>query len=199
MNRSVYVLRKYELKERAKRREETRRRIVEAANELHGTVGFGATISAVAERAGVERLTVYRHFRTEEELVRACASDFFTRDPLPDLAPWREVRPVDARLRTALTEIYAYYGRNEGNVANFLRDLTLKPYLRALGAPMFDYFASVTELLASGWRAPGRRRELLAAAIGHAIGFGTWKSLVREQGLTDEQAIELMVRLVRSV
>ena len=191
--------RRYELKERARKRQETRRRIVEAAHELHGTVGFGATISAVAERAGVERLTVYRHFATDEELVRACAVHFFTRDPLPDPAAWRGTHDPEARLRAALTAIYAWFRRNEGNVGNFVRDLAVKPYLRALGTPMFDYFASVTDLLASGWGARGRRRKLLVAAVGHAIDFRTWHSLARGQALDDEQAVELMVRLVRSV
>ena len=47
--------RKYELKKRAEQMGETRLRITEAAIELHGSVGPSrTTMSAVAERAGVE-------------------------------------------------------------------------------------------------------------------------------------------------
>lgn len=192
--------RKYELKHRAERMEETRRRIIEAADRLHGTVGFvNASISAVAEAAGVERLTIYRHFPDERTLVAACAVNFFTHRPLPDPAPWRRTRDPEERLRTALGALYEWYGANEGNLANFFRDAPLKPFLYELGAPMVDYFGRVCDLLAAGRRARGRRRRRLLAAIGHALDFQTWRSLVRQQGLSDGEAVELMVRLVRSV
>lgn len=185
---------------REHRKEETRQRIVEAAEELHGTVGFArTTISAVAERAGVERLTVYRHFPTEKELVGACAVHFFTLHPLPDARRWARIRDPERRLREALEELYAYYGRTEGNMANFVRDLSLVPFLPEIGAPMWRAFGVFRETLARGWGARGRRREELLAAIGHALDFNTWRSLVRQQGLEAEQAVELMARLVRSV
>lgn len=185
---------------REERKGETRRRIVEAAEELHRTVGFAnATISAVAERAGVERLTVYRHFRTEKDLVGACATHFFSVHPLPDARRWASIRDPERRLREALGELYAYYGRTEANMANFVRDLSLVPFLPEIGAPMWRAFAEFRDVLARGRRARGKRRRELVAAIGHALDFNTWRSLVRQQGLDDEQAVELMVRLVRTV
>jgi AcrR family transcriptional regulator len=193
------VARTYESKERARRQAATRQRIVEAAHELHGTVGFGATISAVAERAGVQRLTVYRHFPTEQELVRACAVHFFTRDPLPDPAPWRRIGDPEARLRVALSHVYAYFGRNEGNLANFQRDLSLKPFLRDLGAPMFEHWGVMRDVLTRGWGARGRRAGRLRAAIALALELGTWRSLVRQQGLSDEEAIDVMARMIRCI
>jgi AcrR family transcriptional regulator len=190
--------RRYELKERAERQAATRLRIVEAANELHGTVGFvEASISAVAESAGVQRLTVYRHFPTERDLVGACAVHFFTTHPMPDPTPWRKLEDPEERLDTALGELYAWFGTVEGNMANFLRDAPAKPFLYELGRPLFDYFADIRELLASGWGARGSRRVLLKAAVGHAVDFQTWRSLVRQEGLSDRQAAELMLRLVR--
>ena len=67
--------RRYELKERARRQAETRQRIVDAAVELHTSVGPArTTISAIAERAGVERHTVYAHFPDEPTLFRACST-----------------------------------------------------------------------------------------------------------------------------
>ena len=64
--------RKYEKKRRAELEADTRRRITETAVELHGTVGPARTsISAVAERAGVRRSTLYRHFPDEAALFDA--------------------------------------------------------------------------------------------------------------------------------
>jgi AcrR family transcriptional regulator len=185
---------------REEKKEETRRRIVAAAEQLHGTVGFvNATISAVASRAGVERLTVYRHFPTEKDLVAACAVHFFTENPLPDARRWARIRDPEERLRFALTELYGYYARTEGNMANFVRDLSLVPFLPEIGAPMWRAFGEFGQILGRGRRVRGRRRAELLAAIGHALDFNTWRSLVRQQGLEDGRAVELMVRFVRSV
>src|SRR3954451_12954209 len=113
--------RKYELKKRADAMEATRRRITEAAVELHGTVGPSRTsISAVAERAGVQRHTVYRHFPTEAELFAACSGHFAEVDPLPDPQSW-------ATLEQALDELYAYYERNQAMYSNLFRDEPLMP------------------------------------------------------------------------
>jgi hypothetical protein len=47
------MTRKHDMKQRAKRQEETRRRIVEATVELHKTVGMArTTINAIGEKAG---------------------------------------------------------------------------------------------------------------------------------------------------
>jgi AcrR family transcriptional regulator len=192
------MTRKYELKKRAERQEETRRQITEAAVELHGTVGPArTTISAIAEKAGVQRLTVYRHFPDERSLLAACSGHWAAANPSPDPTPWRKIRDPESRLRTALSEMYAYYGRNERMIANVVRDAPEMPILAENLARYGHYLAMVQDILAVGWGTRGKRRELLLAAIGHALDFGTWRSLVREQGLDDEKAIELMVRMVR--
>src|SRR5688572_3264532 len=108
------MTRKYEQRLRAERREETRQRIVEAAVALHEAVGgAGATISAIAERAGVERATVYRHFPDERSLFTACTRHYNAANPPPDPSPWHEIPAPETRLRVALAEIYAYYRRTE--------------------------------------------------------------------------------------
>jgi AcrR family transcriptional regulator len=186
--------RKYELRERAEKADATRRRIVEAANSLHATVGFvDATISAVAREAGVQRLTIYRHFPTERDLVGACAGHFFSSHPVPDLEPFAAMREPEQRLRRALLDLYGWYGSVEGNMANFLRDAPAKPFLYELGRPLFDYFEALRALLVRGWGVRGRRKALVGAAVGHATAFATWQSLVRQEQLRDEDAVELLV------
>jgi AcrR family transcriptional regulator len=192
------MTRKYDMKRRAKRQEETRRRIVEAAVELHETVGMArTTISAIAEKAGVERLTVYRHFPDERALFSACSGHWNAANPPPDPASWTQVAGPEERLRSALAEVYAYHRRTEPMMANFLRDAPVKPVLFEVGAPYLQLFERMRYVLATGWGVEDERLDVLLGALGHALDFQTWRSLVRQQGLNDEQAVEVMVGMVR--
>src|SRR3954453_23200307 len=99
--------RSYELKKRAEAMAGTRLRITEAAVELHGSVGPSrTTVSAVAERAGVQRHTVYRHFPTEAALFSACSSHWATKNPWPDPAGWTS-------LGDGLDQLYRWYEQTE--------------------------------------------------------------------------------------
>ncbi len=192
------VTRKYEMKQRAKRQEETRRRIVEATVELHKSVGMArTTISAIAEKAGVERLTVYRHFPDERALFSACSAHYMGAHPPPDPASWTQIADTEERLRTALEEVYAYHRRTEPMMTNFFRDAPVKPILLEVGAPYLQLFERMRYVLATGWGVEDEHLALLLAALGHALDFQTWRSLVRQQGLDDEQAVELMAKMVR--
>jgi AcrR family transcriptional regulator len=194
------VARKYELKERAESLNATRQRIVEATVELHDSIGPArTTISAIAERAGVQRLTVYRHFPDDRALFRACSADWTARNPKPDPAPWAAVGDPEERLRVALTEIYAFYSRTEGMTGNLLRDLPDLPVLQEVAAPFIDYWRTVREVLEAGWKARGRKRARLRAVVGHAVEFETWRSLTHREGLEDTAAVELMVSLACAV
>ena len=83
------MTRSYTLKRRAEQQADTRRRIVEAAVGLHGTIGPAQTsLSMIAERAGVQRHTLYAHFPDERSLFVACSGLVEERDPLPQAAPW---------------------------------------------------------------------------------------------------------------
>ena len=189
--------RKYEKKRRAELEAETRRRITETAVELHGTLGPARTsISAIAERAGVRRSTVYRHFPDEAALFEACSSHWAAANPVPDMGPWAAIEDPDERLRTALDELYPYYRRNERMLENLLRDERTLPVVAERFAAYHGYMAAAGDLLLQGRQARGHHRDETRAAIGHAIGFTTWLSLTREQGLDDSQAADLMGRLV---
>jgi len=118
------MTRTYQLKRRAQQQDETRQRIVEAAVDLHQTIGLARTsITAVAQQAGVERLTVYRHFPDEQALFTACSSHYVAANPLPEPSDWMQIAEPETRLREALTEIYAYYQRTERMQIHLVRDV----------------------------------------------------------------------------
>jgi AcrR family transcriptional regulator len=190
------VTRKYELKRRAERQAETRRRIVEATVALHTSVGPARTsISAIAERAGVQRHTVYDHFPSERELFRACSAHWYARRPFPDPARWAALDEPERRLRTALLDVYGWYEAVESELALFARDASLV----AAGAELWDErrsgMAELADVLARGWP----RRKAVRAAVGHALEFETWRSIARRQDLTSTQAVDAMLRFVASV
>ena len=115
--------RAYTLRKRADRQAETRQRIVNAAIDLHREFGPARTpLSLVAERAGVQRKTLYAHFKDERTLLLACSGTSLDRDPLPDATPWRAIDDRSERLRTGLTELYRWYDRNAELIGSVLRD-----------------------------------------------------------------------------
>ena len=192
------MTRKYEMKRRAKRQEQTHQRIVEATVELHQSVGMArTTISAIAEKAGVQRLTVYRHFPDERALFRACTGHYMAANPPPDPASWTQIATPEERLKVALSEVYAYYARTEPMLANVLRDAQVHQLTREMAEPFFQHFERMRYVLATGWGIEEERLGSLLAVLGHALDFQTWRSLVRQQGLREEQAVELMMGMVR--
>jgi AcrR family transcriptional regulator len=189
--------RPYRKKRRAKLEAETRQRITESAVALHGTVGPSRTsMSAVAERAGVRRSTLYRHFPDEAALFEACSSHWREANPPPDLGVWAGIDDPDERLREALEELYAFYRRNERMLANLFRDEPVHPIVKRTFGNFRGYIAAARDTLMAGRRGRAPERERVQAAIGHALAFQTWRSLTREQGLDDSQAVELMCGLV---
>lgn len=195
---SRYVLyhrvmpRTYTLKRRAERRDETRRRIVDAAIELHQTVGPAATtVSDVAERAGVGRVTVYRHFPDELSLALACSGCYFERNPPPDVEAWRRIADPHERLETGLRVTYAYHRSTEAMMSRVLADARDHQVMASYHA----LWQRAADVLLAPWRARGRRRRLLRSGISLALRFDTWRALALEEGLTDEQAVELVLRL----
>jgi AcrR family transcriptional regulator len=184
--------RKYEMKKRAQAQAETRRRIVEAAIELHGTIGPARTsVSAIAELAGVQRHTYYRHFPDERSLFMACSGLDMERNSPPDHEPWAAIDDSIERLATALDQLYAYYDQNEPMLSNVTRDAEIDPLTREIAQLRFGpVLAAMHKVLSKGVPKPAQ------ALVGLALQFTTWRSLTRDSGLSHEQAVDTMVGAV---
>jgi AcrR family transcriptional regulator len=192
--------RSYRMQRRAESQQQTRQRITDSAVELHGTVGPSRTsISAVAAHAGVRRSTVYRHFPDEAALFDACSAHWAAANPPPDLGAWSAIEHPDKRLRVALAELYAFYGRAEPMLENLFRDEQIVPVVKERFAAFRGYLAAAQDTLMAGRRLRGAARRRTRAALGHVLAYSTWKSLVREQGLSDADAATLALALVTAV
>ena len=182
--------RDYRLGKRAEKQDETRRRIVEAALELHCTVGPArTTVSQIAERAGVQRHTYYAHFPEERQLFLACSGLALERDPLPDVDKFRSLPAGAKRLRRGLEQFYGWYERNAGQAACVLRDAEHHELTReTVDLRMAPVFREATTLLGEGLSPRAR------AMLGLALDFGCWRNLTKQ--LTSAQAAQLMADAV---
>lgn len=188
--------RKYQQKRRAEQQEETRERIIDATMALHTELGMrAATVKAIAERAGVERLTVYRHFPDQHELFAACSGKWLGLNPPPDPAGWLAEADPAGRLRRALAELYGYYRRTERVLRLSYRDREEVPALDAAMNQVDAYLDSAAEVLLTPWTPAGRE---LRATLRHALGFATWRSLTG-QALDDAAAAALAARWVAAL
>jgi AcrR family transcriptional regulator len=191
--------REYTMRKRAESVEATRRRITEAAVELHGSVGPSrTTISAIADRAGVQRHTVYRHFPTENDLYDACSARFGALHPGPDVDAWGEIDDPEARLVRVLGDLYGFYEDTEAMWTNVLRDAPLVEAAQRANAPFRTLVATSADVIATGRGARGGRAAMVRAAAVHVVQFETWRSLARDGGATRDQAVELSAAMVRA-
>jgi AcrR family transcriptional regulator len=183
---------------RAELEEQTRRRITESTVALHQELGPARTsISAIAERAGVRRSTIYRHFPDENALFAACSSHWRAANPPPDPRSWARIADPEARTEAALGDLYSYYSRTEAMYASLLRDEPVVPIVQRLLRDFHDYLRTARDVLMEGRGLRGGEAHRTRSAIGHALAFTTWRSLTRDQALARDQAVELMVRLVK--
>jgi AcrR family transcriptional regulator len=191
--------RRYRMRKRQEALDAMRDRIAQAAFELHRDVGPSqATISAIAERAGVQRHTVYRHFPDMVQLIRACTLHGMQVTHLPDPEPWHGVADPLARLRRALGELYPYYRANEQLIGNIMRDLPVMPDRAAGSAPYPDHLGRIWGAVMEPWAdAPSPAGDRLRALVSAALEFGTWQALARRGGLSDADAAETMLRAVQ--
>ena len=184
----------YRKTKRADDEQRTRARIVDAAELLHGTVGpANASISAIAETAGVTRATVYRHFPDDEALFLACSGQWLANQRLPDPASWKDDDPW-VQLRTGLLDLYRYYRAGEAMLTLVNRDADVVP--ERVKRARLESEKAWQEVLTHAL--PHRRRAAVRAAVAHAASFSTWRSLCVDQGLSNAVAVELMVGMTRA-
>lgn len=190
--------RQYRLRARADQQKATRLRIIQAAAELHEELGPArTTVSEIARRAGVQRLTVYNNFPDEGDLFEACGAHWMAEHPLPDMSgAFAEVDPAE-RLRNILTGLYGWYRETKRSNENLQRDRLLMPALDAVMRIRMDQqMASLADQLAAGFpdaRNPGEVR----AAVALALDFWTWRRLSQE-GMTDVGAAGVMANATRA-
>jgi AcrR family transcriptional regulator len=184
--------RKYTLRKRAEQQEETRARITAAAMALHEELGPArTTVSAIAERAGVERLTVYRHFADDREILQACSAMYAQLHPPPEPASWQTIEDPAGRAAAALSAVYGWYRITERMFARVVLDAEQVPAVNEVWTGLqAGYIEPLRDDLLAAWKS--RRREL-KTAISHALQFTTWQSLERE-GLSDKAKTRMMVR-----
>ena len=185
--------RSYRLGKRAEKQEETRRRIVEAAVDLHSTIGPARTsVAQIAERAGVQRHTYYAHFPDERDLYLACSGLALGRDPMPDPGMLRALPAGRERLRRGLDAFYGWYQRNAQMTACVLRDAeTHAPTREIVELRMGPAFREAAELLGEGLHERSR------ALLGVALDFACWRILAAT--LSPGEAAALMSDAIVSV
>jgi AcrR family transcriptional regulator len=179
--------------------EQTRERIVAATFDLHATIGPSrTTIRAIADRAGLQRHTVYAHFPDLESLYEACTVHGIRSTNMPEPEAWQTIAgPLD-RLRHGLTEMIAWYRANEQMLGNVLFDVDPSAPPPTAPDPFELRMIALLDTLMDGWDVEPDRRPLLEAVVGHALAFTTWRSLAAG-GLTDDQVVAVLVGLVEGV
>lgn len=191
--------RPYRLRRRLEQVADTRQRITAAAFDLHATIGPSrTTISAIAERAGVQRHTVYHHFPDLDSLYEACTVHGMQVSGIPSPDDWRRFADPADRLRHGLDELYAYYRANERMLANVLGDIdpTAPP---PTGPDPFEVrMGDLRDALVAGWSCARGARPRFEAVVTHAMAFETWRSLAAA-GLGDAVIRALMVDVVAGV
>jgi AcrR family transcriptional regulator len=200
---SIVSSRPYVQRRRAESTSRTRDAILDAAASLAATTSLGAlTVSAIADRAGVQRLTVYRHFGDEAALLAGLVGRWRARAPFPAPESWAVRHDPRQRLRTGLDELYAFYERDDAVLVVLLRDRATTPGLSELLAP-FDAMLDVAwRVLLEPWGAQGRARAWIEAMIAHAVRHSTWRSLAVEPGggaLSPSDAARVMSRVVAEI
>jgi AcrR family transcriptional regulator len=180
---------------RAELVEETRLRIVEAAMRLHTTIGPGeTTIAGVAEEADVTRLTIYRHFPEIESLFAACRAHWRALNPAPATDAWLAIPDLEQRASVALRQLYRWFGDHGDELFPIYRDAGTMPLpaQQALRAEA----ARIAGVLIQGHSITGPAGRRLRALAGHLVSFWTWRSLVRDQGLSNAEAADIAAGLL---
>jgi len=185
--------RKYTKTRRAQQESQTRERIVEALVELHQELGPANTsVKAVAEKAGVQRLTVYRYFPDEVSMLQACSTHWWGLNPPPGIDQWANIENSADRCAAAFTAFYRYYHQTEDMWKKLYRDVGEIESLKKIMMQYENILDDIRDDLLAAWKAKGKRKQQLSLTIRHCLAFSTWQSL-KEAKLNDSQMANLVV------
>jgi len=193
--------RKYEQKARAESQEQTRLRIAKEAAGLHEEIGPAeTTVAEIARRAGVSRLTVYKHFPDLASLLPACSAHYVSEHPLPDFAAAMSAEDPVERVGSLLRTVYGeWYREWQAMIRNLQRDRGSDPALDEFLRQNSDKaLVGLADGLAAGFGLTGDRALRLRALIGVALDFWTWDRLTGE-GMDDASAADLMTDAIAAV
>lgn len=183
------------MKRRAEHVDQTRQRITDAAIRLHTTIGPASTsIAAVAEAAGVTRLTVYRHFADLDALFQACRGDWRSRNPPPDMQTWAAIPDLELRARSGFEAQYGWYRQHADELYPIYRDAGTMPLATQQAMEADDRRGG--DALVAGYADPGAKGRALRAVGRHLIGFWTWRSLAIQQGLDEADVVDAAVQIL---
>jgi AcrR family transcriptional regulator len=186
--------RPYQLRKRAESQAETRQKIVDATIRLHQDRGaVNTSMADIAALAGVGKVTVYRHFPDLASLFGACSSHYYQTHPFPDPAEWRSIADPVARLRHGLNEAYAYHVATEAMMNRAFSEVRD----HVIMTRYHDHWRRAAEILLEPWLPRSDEKELLAGLV-LALSFENWRIMVRDQGLSQDEAIALMERLTNA-
>jgi len=178
--------------------EKTRQRIVEAIVALHQELGpKNTTIAAIAKRAGVQRLTVYRHFEDENAMFLACSGHWISQNPPPDEGEWETIKAFPKRVQAALNSIYQYYARTAPMLSKIYRDADEVAALGPIVQGVDQHFTTIADNL-STHLSGGRSNHELKATARHLVRFATWQSL-SEEGLTNRKMAQVGWKCLRAL
>jgi AcrR family transcriptional regulator len=191
--------RKYKKSLRAEQQAETRERIVEATMQLHEELGPAhASIKAIAEKAGVQRLTVYRHFPDDVSLFQACTSHWLALHPPPDKADWQDIEDTATRTHHALLAFFRYFRQTEQMWTVSYRDVDAVEAIQEPMAQFQAYLDQVRDDLLKQWPLQGENKKQLRLTLGHALHFPTWQSL-KNKSLSDVKIADLVLRWIGGI
>jgi AcrR family transcriptional regulator len=183
---------------RAELVDQTRERITAATARLHTSIGPANTsVAAIAEEAGVTRLTVYRHFADLDVLFEACRAHWRAENPPPDIGAWTGIPDLEGRARTALTRLYAWYRDHAVELFPIYRDMSTMP--ESSQERMRAENRRLGELLVGDAAPSGPAGRRLRASARHVLDYRTWRSFAIDQDLRDAEVVEISVALLKTL
>ena len=176
--------------------DQTRERIVAATVQAHRELGIQATSwDEIARRAGVGVGTVYRHFRSLDELLPACGQIVEQTMALPTSEEaahaFDQARSGQARIQRLVQLVFAIYERAAPFIHNIRAERQQLPQLEAWYQRIEN---TLDDLLTEALRplTPSREQYEAARAL---LDLSTWQAF-KQRELSDREINNTIVKLL---